>query len=367
MTFPHLKTRICILVILVTSIWGCSTRQIQESTSLAIFHSIAVSPDGKYIAAGRNIFNIVFIYDARTLEVIKTFRGSQEDVWGKMSARSLAFSPDGRFLAAAGIDGSAVVWDFTSGEIVLHLSELKEIGTIDYSPDGKTLVVAGLDGAIRCVNTANGEMTTVLRGHIGKVLSVAFSPDGKMIASGGADTSLRLWDVASKQQVALFEGHRAPVLRIAFSPDGRKMASTSTYEVKIWQIETGKDVKELTDVESIRAELVGVNVLFNLAGALSLAASGVGMFGIVGGLEIPLSASFSPDDRLLALTVPKKSLSGDYQILIYDLKNDKVTPIQKVYFAVAFSPNGKFLAAVGSGIGLFDPLTGEEIIPDKPK
>jgi WD40 repeat protein len=227
--------------------------------------------------------------------------------------------------------------------------------------------VAGLDGAIRCVNTANGQVTAVLRGHVGKVLSAAFSCDGKMIASGGDDRSLRLWETVSKQQVALFEGHTAPVLRIAFSPDGRRMASTSTYEVKLWQIETGKSEKELTDVESIRAELVGVNLLFNLAGALSLAASGVGMFGIVSGLKIPLSASFSPDERLLALTVPKKSLSGDYQILLYDLKNDKVTPINKVYFAVAFSPNGKFLAAVGSGIGIFDPLTGEEIIPEKAK
>jgi WD40 repeat protein len=227
--------------------------------------------------------------------------------------------------------------------------------------------VAGLDGAIRCVNTANGEVTTVFRGHVGEVLSVAFSYDGKMIASGGADKSLRLWDVASKQQVALFEGHRAPVLRIVFSHDGRRMASTSTYEVKIWQIETGRDVKELTDVESIRAELVGVNLLFNLAGALSLAASGAGTFGVFTGLKIPLSASFSPDDKLLALTAPKKSLSGDYQILIYDLKNDNVTPIKKVYDAVAFSPNGKFLAAVGSGIALFDPLTGEEIVPEKAK
>jgi WD40 repeat protein len=365
MTFLRLK--ICILVILVISICSCSATQIKESTSLAIFHSIAVSPDSKYIAAGRNIFNIVFIYDARTLEVVKTFKGLQEDVWGKLSARSLAFSPDGRFLAAAGIDGAAVVWDATSGEIVLHLSQLKEIGAIDYSPDGGTLAVAGLDGAIRCVNTANGEVTTVFRGHVGEVLSVAFSYDGKMIASGGADKSLRLWDVASKQQVALFEGHRAPVLRIVFSHDGRRMASTSTYEVKIWQIETGRDVKELTDVESIRAELVGVNLLFNLAGALSLAASGAGTFGVFTGLKIPLSASFSPDDKLLALTAPKKSLSGDYQILIYDLKNDNVTPIKKVYDAVAFSPNGKFLAAVGSGIALFDPLTGEEIVPEKAK
>jgi WD40 repeat protein len=363
MLFSKSKNKVCILIILVISIIGCSARQIKESPSLAIFHSIAVSPDSKYIAAGRSIFNIVFIYDAKTLDVIKTLKGLQDDTWGKMSARSLAFSHDGKFLAAAGIDRAVVVWDVISGEIVLHLSELKGATSIDYSPDGSTLAVAGLDGAIRFVDTRNGEVTATLKGHNGEVLSIAFSPDGSMIASGGADKSLRLWDFDSKQQVALFEGHEAPVYRIAFSPDGRRMASASTYEVKIWQIETGKDVKELTDVESIRAELAGVNVLLNLGGVINLAGAGVGMFGVTK-LRIPLSVSFSPDGRVLALTVPKRSLSGDYRLLIYDLKSDNVTPVKKVFFAVAFSSNGKFLAAGGFGIKLFDPLTGEEIIPN---
>lgn len=364
MLFLQVKSKVCILIIVVISIYGCSARQTRESPSLAIFHSITVSPDSKYIAAGRNIFNIVFIYDAQTLKVIKTLEGLQDDTWGRMSARSLAFSPDGKFLAAAGIDRAAIVWDVSNGEIVLHLSELKGALSIDYSPDGSTLAVAGSDGAIRFVDTTNGEVKTTLKGHNGAVQSVAFSPDGKMVASGGADRSLRLWDVEMKQQVALFEGHKAPVFRIAFSPDGRRMASASTYEVNIWQIETGKDVKELTDVESIVAQVVGVNLLSNI---ITLATPGLGLFGRTTDPKIPLSVSFSPDERFLALTVPKISLSGDCRLLIYDLKSDKVITVKKVFFAVAFSPNGKFLAAGGFGIKLLEPVTGEEIIPDKTK
>lgn len=48
-------------------------------------------------------------------------------------------------------------------------------------------------------------------------------------------------------------------------------------------------------------------------------------------LRIPLSVFFSPDERFLALTVPKRSLSGDYRLIIYDLKSDKVTPVKKVF------------------------------------
>ena len=62
------------------------------------------------------------------------------------------------------------------------------------------------------------------------------------------------------------------------------------------------------------------------------------------------------------MIVPKMSLSGDYRLLIYDLKREKVTTVKKVFLAVAFSPSGKFLAAGGFGIKLLDPVTGEEII-----
>jgi WD40 repeat protein len=359
MPYSPLWKALWIFAALAFCVCGCSARQIYESPTMAVYHSVTISSDSKYIAAGRNCFNIVFIFDAATLEVVKTLRGEQEDPWGKLSASSLAFSLDGKFLAAAGIDGAVVVWDFSSSNIVLNLPELRGASSIEYSPDGSMLAVAGVDGAIRCLGTKDGEVTTI--GYSGQVLSIAFSRDGKMIASGGGDNSLRLWDVAEKRQIALFEGHRAPVLRITFSPDGRRMASTSTHEVKIWQLAAGEDVKELTDAESMRAELAGVNLLFNVVGALSLATSGFGTFGVIGNLGIPLSASFSPDGRLLAVTVPKTSLSGYYQILVYDIEKEKATPITKAYFAVAFSPNGKFLAAVGSGIQLFDPVTSEKI------
>ena len=360
MSFLKSKNIVCILIFLFIFICGCSSRQIKESDFLAIFHSVAVSPDSMYIAAGRNIFNIIYIYDAKTLKVIKTLRGLQEDTGGYKFARSLSYSPDGKFLAAAGIDKAVVVWDVDSGKIVLHLSELEGAETIDYSPDGSTIAVAGIDGNIRLVDTKNKKVTATLKGHNGKILSIAFSPCGNILASGGVDKSLRLWHLDGKQQIALFEGHNAPIFRIAFSHSGQNMASASTNEIKLWKIETGKEVRELRDVESIHLESLDVFLtLINVASVM------VGALPNISPRDIPLSASFSPDERFLAYTVPKITMSGDHIVLIYDLKSNKITPVKKGLYAVAFSPNGKFLAAVGNGIKLIDPLTGEEIIPDQ--
>lgn len=357
------KNKLCILVLLVLSICSCSVRQVQESELLAIFQSIAVSPDSKYIAAGRNIFNVVFIYDAKTLKVIKILKGFHENALEHKFARSLSFSPDGKFLAAAGIDKALVVWNVNSGNIVLHLSELEGAESIDYSPDGSTMAVAGIDGNIRFVDTKKRKVTAILKGHNGRILSVAFSPCGKIIASGGVDKSLRLWHFDSKQQIALFEGHNAPIFRIEFSHTGQHMASASTNEIKLWKIETGKEEREIRGIESI--PLDSLDVFLTLTGAVSFAVGG--SLSLYSSRDIPISASFSPNERFLAYTIPKISMSGDHIVLILDLKNNKTKLVKKGLYAVAFSPNGKFLAAVGNGIKLINPSTGEVILPDKPK
>ena len=101
---------------------GCSAKQVRESESLAICNSIAISPDGQYIAAGRNIFNIIFLYESKSHKIVKYFRGREDDIWGCLYARSIGFSPDVEYLAAAGIDGIVCKWDVSTGEKIYSLS-----------------------------------------------------------------------------------------------------------------------------------------------------------------------------------------------------------------------------------------------------
>ncbi len=70
--------------------------------------------------------------------------------------------------------------------------------TLAYSPDGRTLAAAGKDRLIHLWETASGKKRATLAGHTGTIYAVAFAPDGKTFASAGADGQVRLWDLTSK-------------------------------------------------------------------------------------------------------------------------------------------------------------------------
>src|SRR5262249_24375569 len=99
------------------------------------------------------------------------------------------------------------------------------------------------------------------RGHTERITALAFSPDGKIMATGGTfDFATKLWDVDTGQERSTLEGHTGWVLSVAFSPDGKVLATASTGyrgsmdlprgsappgEVKLWDVETGKELPPL--------------------------------------------------------------------------------------------------------------------------
>jgi WD40 repeat protein len=351
--------------VFVILILGCSASQIIESDSIAVFKSIAISPDGRYIAAGRSVFNIIFLYDAKTLEIVKYFRGRKKDTWGNFYARSLEFSPDGNYLAAAGIDDTVCIWNVSTGEELLFLTEFQKPNSISFSPEGTILAVTGIDDTIRLVDIHTGEIIAILRGNNKASLSVAFSPSKKFLATGGSDNVVRLWDLETKKQIATYEGHTAPIERITFSPDGNKMITTSKAELKRWQIESKTDSEDLFDTEGFRAELSGLTLLVNLLGVVNFVQTGPGpaatsTFASVS-LQSPLSADFSADGRYLALTIPKFTLGGDYQMRIYNLETNNIVSANGQFFAIAIAPDGEYAATAGSGVKLWDLESGEQI------
>ena len=296
---------------------------------------------------------------------MKYFRGKKKDISGKFKAKSLDFSPDGKYLAAGGIDDNVCIWDVYSGKIVLSLSEFKKPNSITFSPDGDSLAVAGPDNAIRLVDITTGKIKTTLKGHHGNVLSVAFSPTNKFLLSGGTDNVMRLWDLESKLEIASYKGHTAPIERIIFSPEGDKMISASKFELKKWKISSQSETNLQFDPKEYQSKANMLSLFANLLSVINFAHSGLAYRHVTINLQEPLSADFSPDGKFLAFTVPDLTLKGDYQMRIQNLKTNNMVQVQGQFFAIAVSPDGKYVVTAGNGIKLWDLESGKQIFREK--
>jgi WD40 repeat protein len=114
-----------------------------------------------------------------------------------------------------------------------------------YSPDGKILAAPGPDNTLRLWDVsapqAPAPLGAPLQGHTDAVLSVAFSPADHLLASGGRDKTIRLWDLANPSAPvplgAPLTRQTEAIFQVAFSPDGHTLASISGDEtISLWDI-----------------------------------------------------------------------------------------------------------------------------------
>ncbi len=197
---------------------------------------LALSPDGRTLAAGYGDFAVV-LYDALTGRPKgRPMRGHREKVPG------VQFSPDGRTVASGDWLGQVRLWDVsgTRPKGPPLNGHTDWVVSLAFSPDCRTLASASWDRTVRLWDTASGKCRQVLRGHKDKALCVAYSPDGRTLATGSSDSTVRLWDAATGQPRGVpLTGHGGAVLSLAFSADGRRLATAGGGAVRLWDVATG--------------------------------------------------------------------------------------------------------------------------------
>ena len=137
--------------------------------------------------------------------------------------RSVAFSPDGRWVATAA--ERVVVWDAATLAKLVPLEYDSIVWSVAYSPDGRWLVSTHGDGAILAWDVAERELVANLREHSAGVRAVAFSSDGKRLATASEDKTVIVWDAQAGHKERVLAGHRTRVTAVTFSPDNRWLAS----------------------------------------------------------------------------------------------------------------------------------------------
>jgi WD40 repeat protein len=106
---------------------------------------------------------------------------------------ALAFSPDGKLLAAGQQDNSIAVWDVQTGSARNLTGHLCFVSCVAFSPDGKRLASGSEDWTIKLWDLEVGRTTLSLTGHQGRIRDLAFSPDGGSLASASEDGTVRVW------------------------------------------------------------------------------------------------------------------------------------------------------------------------------
>lgn len=203
--------------------------------------SIAFTPDGRLLVSGSWDGKVV-VWDLISDLPLMTYELSDE-VW------AVAVSPDGQVIAAGTADSRVTLSEISSGAIVrdFFVSDTKslprgareacQVWAVAFSPDGRSLAAGCGDSTVRVWDLATGRQRALL-GHVDQVRTICFSPDGRSLASGSRDGSIRIWDLPSCLVRETLRGHATAVHGLAYSPDGQTLASGSPdYRVRLWDMQ----------------------------------------------------------------------------------------------------------------------------------
>lgn len=306
-----------------------------------VITAVAYSPDSKLLAISG--YHEILLYNGDGTNLEARLVGLSERI------QSLAFSPDGKWLAAAGGSpgrfGEVQVWDIAKKKLKLSVPvTFDTVYGASWSPDGTKIAFGCSDNSLRAIESATGKQILFQGGHADWVLGTVFSKDGSHLVSISRDRSMKLTEVATERLVDNITSITPGALKgglLAVDRHPKKddlLIGGADGIPKLYQMYRTKPRKIGDDFNFIRAYA-------SLPGRI-------------------FAAKFNSDGSLL---IVGSSKDGSGEAHIYQTEDSKL--VAKIegqrgpVYAVAFRPDGAQVATAGfSGvIYLSDPKTGKTI------
>jgi WD40 repeat protein len=230
--------------------------------------ALAFSPDGDWLAAGvggPHTFGVdapqkVMVFNVAQREEHATFATPTQ-------VNAVAFSADGKLLAAAGHNGTIWMWDTSSWDeigrwqgpadtgygaiLFLQVSLLGDAGPLGDRP-GYLLATGSRSGRIDLWDVNTRALVRQMHGHISLISVMALSPDGRTLATASCDGSIKLWDGGTGRELRTIYRQEEWMYALAFSPDGNTLASGGGDELlRLWEASPKESVAaELAELDS---------------------------------------------------------------------------------------------------------------------
>jgi WD40 repeat protein/serine/threonine protein kinase len=204
----------------VADAWDAASGELltEQRNDASRFPSIAFSSDGRWLATS----------GGDDVRVFDTERWSQALTIAGPRVRALSFDPTGPRLVTGSATGDASIWDIPSGSRTQHLREVGEpVNAVTFSPDGQLVATGDGGGGEQIWHATSGALQSQFNALRSKILMIDFDPTSKLVVAAGASGRVVIADVALGMAVTTLEAPRGVVRTAHFDPSSRHVVGTS--------------------------------------------------------------------------------------------------------------------------------------------